>query len=692
MSARDEDTPIDPRGETRLEIDDMTPDGTSAREALAPLRFYGRYEVRARLGAGGMGTVYLARDPDLDRDVAIKVLHPDVAEEHRERLFAEAKTMARLVHPNVVAVFDLGEQDGQVSATPTHTGSASSLPQVFVAMELVRGGTLRQWLQRERPDWRRIVLAFRDAARGLHAAHREGIVHRDFKPDNVLVGERGEVKVTDFGLARVRDAPTGAAAESIGVGRRDLGVTDNKLCGSPPYMAPETIRGAGSNARADQFSFAVSLYECIGGALPFAADSVIALFAQITSGQRRPRPDVRVPARLWKVIDRGLEREPANRHASMAALADALDECLVPRWRRYAAPLVAAGLVGAAVTGAVLGQSEPCRGAQARIDGAWNETRAHAVDEALRASNLPYADDTRARVRARLDDYAGAWVTAHTAACEATHVDRVQSTAALDARVRCLDERRAALMRTVELLEHPDADMVEHAVAMAAALPSLSRCADASTMQSEFAPPDDPAVAGEVDALRELLAGPRAKLKAGRHEETLADVEPLRARADSLGYAPLRVDTRLVHAQALAQLARYAEAERELVETYELAIAIDHQLAIAEATEDLAFVVGFHLARPDAGKAWGVAAEGYARRIDPEGTELAVAENSVGIVLATSGDIAGAVPRFEHALAIWEAQPGRGTEIVNALNSLGNVRSLQGDLAGSLALLRRAEA
>ncbi len=675
---------VDPRGETRADLDDPTLSGD--REPATPLRFYGRYEVRARLGAGGMGTVFLARDPDLDREVAIKVLHPDIAEEHRARLFAEAKTMARLVHPNVVTVFDLGEEEGRI----------------FVAMERVKGGTLRQWVVRKRPSWRELVLVYRDAARGLHAAHAEGIVHRDFKPDNVLIAEDASgtpiAKVTDFGLARIRNAPTGAVAESIGIATHggDHRASDAKLAGSPPYMAPETIRGARSNAHSDQFSFAVALHESVYGALPFEAESIIALFAQITGGLRRPRPDVRVPARLAKVIDRGLDRDPQRRHPSLLAVADALDDCLVPRWRRYAVPLVGVAVIGSAAAGALVAGGDaptPCRGAELRIAEAWNEDRARTVEAAIVATGVPYADAAREQVRTRLDDYAGAWARAHTSACEATHVEGAQSPEALEMRVRCLDERRAALMRTAELLEHPDAAMMEHAVAMASALPSLAHCEDPSALSAEFAPPSDPAIAAEIDAVREQLEGPRAQLEARRYDDALAAVVPLVARADALGYDPLRVEVRAVHGQALSDIGRYADAEPVLREAYELAIAVGHERALADITASLTMVVGFHLARQDAGRAWGISSESYARRVDPEGRELAGALNGVGIVLATSGELDAAGERFEHALRIWETQPGEpGIGTAGALTSLGNLRSLQGRLDDAVEIYARAEA
>ncbi|MBL4686391.1 MAG: serine/threonine protein kinase [Nannocystaceae bacterium] len=161
-------------------------------DAKPQVRF-GRYEVTGRLGQGAMGTVYEARDPELDRLVAIKVLHGTIAETERTALIAEARAMARLHHPNVVAVYDVGEQDGQV----------------FIAMERVLGTSLRAWAEKHKPQWRAAATVYREAARGLAAAHAAGVAHRDFKPDNVMVAKDGRVAVADFGLAsRGRHWPT----------------------------------------------------------------------------------------------------------------------------------------------------------------------------------------------------------------------------------------------------------------------------------------------------------------------------------------------------------------------------------------------------------------------------------------------------------------------------------------------------
>jgi len=237
----------------------------------------GRFEVTATLGAGGMGVVYLAKDPDLGRKVAIKVVlgHADGSsgDRHRHRLRREAQAMAQISHPNLATVYEVGQYRGHV----------------FIAMEYVRGCTAREWLEAETRTWSEIVNTFAAAGRGLAAAHAAGIVHRDFKPDNALVGVDGTVKVLDFGLA------VGVIADESDLGglpRRTrnpslaLSLTQTgAVCGTPAYMSPEQHLGDCSDARTDQFSFAVALFEALYGHRPFAGEGLIDLAASVLLGR-----------------------------------------------------------------------------------------------------------------------------------------------------------------------------------------------------------------------------------------------------------------------------------------------------------------------------------------------------------------------------------------------------------------------
>jgi predicted Ser/Thr protein kinase len=301
----------------------------------------GRYVVTGCVGAGGMGVVYSAWDPDLDRRVALKVLRPELSAEpsSRARLLREARAMAQLSHPNVVPIHDVGVLGDQV----------------FIAMELVDGVTLRSKFDRTTP-WRTVVNTYLQAARGLGAAHVAGLVHRDFKPDNVLFGNDGRIRVVDFGLVSLDpfELALPDASEALG---RGLGVavktTAGVIFGTPAYMAPEAIRGEMTDARADQFSFCVALFHDLYGVYPHGGTTLAERAEQIARGKIARPAGSAVPDRVYRVLLRGLSARLLDRYRSMEALANALEHAIAPRHRVRAAVLGALGALGVAVVGAL---------------------------------------------------------------------------------------------------------------------------------------------------------------------------------------------------------------------------------------------------------------------------------------------------------------------------------------------------
>ncbi len=305
----------------------------------------GRYRVLGVLGAGGMGVVLRARDDALDRVVALKLVRGEVAvetPESRARILREAQAMARLSHPNVVQIHDVGEVDGQV----------------FVAMEYVRGQTLGEWIDALAPSLtpeqrRRVILEhFVAAGRGLAAAHGAGLVHRDFKPANVLVGEDGRVRVTDFGLARsAGEAPASEASTDAGWLHESMTRT-GAVVGTPAYMSPQQIVGEAIDARSDVFSFTVALYEALHGVRPFRGAGAVELRESMLRGQVDAGDPTRVPPWMRAVLLRGLAFEPGARYPTMDALLEALSED--PELRRRRRRRIALGLVVAAAVVVVL--------------------------------------------------------------------------------------------------------------------------------------------------------------------------------------------------------------------------------------------------------------------------------------------------------------------------------------------------
>jgi hypothetical protein len=293
----------------------------------------GRYQIVELLGSGGMGRVYRARDPDLGRDVAIKVLHrAGGGGELERRLLREARAVAQLSHPNLVAVHDVGTARGQV----------------FIAFELIDGSTLTEWMRQPGRTLAERLRALADAGRGLAAAHAAGVIHRDFKPDNVLVARSGVVKVVDFGLA----GATGATIERAGDGEPlpvDLTMT-GAILGTPAYMAPEQHRGAAADERTDQFGFAVSAWESLYGERPFRGVTMVELATATSSGDIAPPPEAAsVPGTIEGALRRALSVDPAARFPDLPTLLAAL---VAPRrspLRRWLPVAAFAGALAAAV-------------------------------------------------------------------------------------------------------------------------------------------------------------------------------------------------------------------------------------------------------------------------------------------------------------------------------------------------------
>ena len=293
--------------------------GAANRVSSAPLPepgdYLGPYLVEGTLGSGAMGVVYRAIDPGHHQPVAVKLLHrwrsdPSDGRVEDDWLRNEAGALARLSHPNVVSVLGVGTFDDRP----------------FLAMELVEGHTLADWLREQPRSWDEVVPIVRDAAHGLAAVHRAGLVHGDFKPDNLMVGRDGRVRVMDFGLARP------ALASDISVGRVEVGrdgVSRHRPIGTPAYMAPEQLAGRRADARSDQFSCCVTLYEALYGVRPGKGRSPAELAYHVMRGERRvPPADAAVPDWLRQAVSRGLALVGAARWPSMSSLADALDQGL----------------------------------------------------------------------------------------------------------------------------------------------------------------------------------------------------------------------------------------------------------------------------------------------------------------------------------------------------------------------------
>lgn len=323
--------------------------GLAADREMGPPQSLAHYELRGELGRGGMGVVYVAEDRKLDRKVAIKTLRTPGEDRARARLVREAKALAKLSHPNVVRIYEIGEVEGAA----------------FIVMEFVEGRTLGAWLAEEQPSLAELLAVFQAAGRGLQAIHAAGLIHRDVKPDNLMIDDEGRVLVMDLGIARSDDSVEPELRESAELDAPPETLTrTGALLGSPAYMAPEQFRAEALTARVDQFSLCVTLWEAVYGERPFAGRTLGQLMSSVSEGRLREPEGGRAPAWLRRVLERGLAADPKRRFESMAALVEALAGPRWPRGRVGGLVLGGLGLGLAALAGFLLftlGRSEAGR-------------------------------------------------------------------------------------------------------------------------------------------------------------------------------------------------------------------------------------------------------------------------------------------------------------------------------------------
>jgi eukaryotic-like serine/threonine-protein kinase len=514
----------------------------------------GRYLLLDPLGRGAMGQVFRAYDPDLDRQVAIKILHERGGPDARDRLLREAKAMARIHHPNVITVHDAGMHDDAV----------------FIAMEMVDGPPLDHWLATPRTPAETLDV-LTDAARGLAAAHAAGVVHRDFKPANVLVTADGRAKVGDFGLAGIEDPATDPS---------DAGASGHAM-GTPAYMSPEHFAGVGIDARSDQFSFAIALYEALHGSRPFSATTYPQLAAQVLGGEPSPAVATRRGS-VDGIIRRALSVDPAQRFPTMEALLVALDRARRPVWRTWAAMGALALAVGAALVGGRDAAEEACEPGARRVRAVWTQAREDGVQIGGRDYTSAFTRRARARFEQAVDDYAERWSAAHDESCAAVGPRASRGTAAERQTAQCLENRLDSLRGLVQLASTQplDAGRVGDLVGT---LPAIDDCT-ASRWVPYPADPEAAAIAAQLD--REMARIRRIRL-AGHHGEVEQASQALVEAARELGEPYLL-------AGALRERARVLDDDRAagplLDEAIELAIEHGHDRLAAEIVNDIFLV------------------------------------------------------------------------------------------------------
>ncbi len=536
----------------------------------------GRYLVIDEIGVGGMGRVYRAYDPKLSREVAVKKLRVRGKDSTGgARMLREAKAMAQLSHPNVVPIYDVEIDDDDVA----------------IAMEYVEGDTLREWLRRGPHPWREVLDAFVEAGRGLAAAHAQGIVHRDFKPANVLFGTDGRVRVMDFGLARSLDSRSSSSDADLDVDPRasasnvDLSsalTEQGTVVGTPTYMAPEQHIAGDADARTDQYAFCTALWEGLYGKPPFDGNNVTELVIAKRKAQPKPPPGSKVPSKVQAIVQRGLVLAPEARWPDMNALLGALRRASAPR-RRWIA-VVPAAVAGAAAVWGLAMREGPCERGDDEIATTWNADTRASLHDALLAGNATYGQTTWDRVAHVLDGYAVDWATMYRDACEAAKVRHEESDEALDLRMSCLDARQEELAAVVALLHQVDEDTTQNAIQLSAALTPLTRCADVTGLR-ERSPP--PAQAEAVARVRAQLEHARLEQYAGRPGPSLATAEAAVKAAETIDYAPLHAEADFRLGNLLGVLDRDAEALPLLERAMQTALVERQTHTAAQAAVEL---------------------------------------------------------------------------------------------------------
>jgi tetratricopeptide (TPR) repeat protein len=511
----------DPDAEGRSTINSPISSTDLDAPELAPGATIGRYRIVEILGRGGMGVVYAAHDPQLDRKVAIKLLATARADE-QARLVREAQALAKLAHPNVVAVHDAGTVGEQV----------------FVAMELVEGTTLSRWLDEQPRSWRDVLRVMDQAGQGLAAAHRARLVHRDFKPDNVLIGKDGRARVADFGIARIDDDGAGATAgaKDAAAGAVSTMTEVGMTLGTPAFMAPEQHDAESADASSDQYGFAGTLYFALYGQLAFPRDDLDKLIEAKRAGEVRPAPaGSRVPAWVRRHVVRGLSYRREDRFPSMEELLAALRRDPWVRRRRVAigAALVA-GVAAAALAWPRARAVSPCAPLGPKLAAAWNAQRRATVEHELLAQGGPIAADQAQRVLATLDRRAAEWRGVEQDLCAAP---RAQPPLELALRADCLDRYLDDLDSLVGIFEHPEKRVIDRALDIASGMSSATRCADPRIVRLRT--PIPAASRAPIIALQRQVALAKAYADAGLTAKGLPIAEEAATEAKALAYKPL---------------------------------------------------------------------------------------------------------------------------------------------------------
>ncbi|MGV3622252.1 MAG: tetratricopeptide repeat protein, partial [Archangium sp.] len=592
---------------------------------LALATHVGRYELSRFVGAGAMGMVFEAQDPALHRRVALKVMRSSTSQRAQELLQREAQVMAKLSHRHVATVFDAGVHETRS----------------WVAMEFIEGRTLRGWLAEGTHGPRAILERLLEAGRGLEAAHAAGVIHRDFKPDNVLIDARdgGRAVVTDFGLS---------------LASREVSQSGRALVGTPAYMAPEQRAGV-ADARSDQFSFAVTAVEAFTGQRGEADMNVT---------------QARVPRALRAPLTRALKSDPSARWPDMTALLAAMTPAR--RESRVLAGAAALAVTGLAAVGSLSWRrAHVCDDAGIGVTAIWTPAARENITSTFLATKVPFAPVAAAGLTAELDRWVDHWRGHAVDACEDTELRREQSGESMDLRRACLDARLQEFSSLLSALSTADAEVVKHADQIVARLSPLSACDDVKALRAPIPLPASPTQAARITGLRDALSNASGLRVTSQFKEARAALATIEADALDAGYRPLEADVLVQLGMLDAELEQFDSAEDRLHRALVAAQAGGHTRAAAQAWIALTLLEGIQRGHPaEAHRSAELASAASERLGKPAALEGAISTN-LGTVLAREGRHEEARAAYERSLQLARDDDAESHTIAQALNAIG---------------------
>jgi serine/threonine protein kinase/tetratricopeptide (TPR) repeat protein len=671
--------------------------GATPSSGLSPGSLVGRYEIVEHIGSGGTGVVYRARDPQLSRAVALKLIARSdgfVGRQTQARLLREAQILAQLSHPNVVAAYDIGIHDGAL----------------YIVMELIDGVSLSEWLRRAHSHAKLLEVLIA-AGRGLAAAHAAGVVHRDFKPANVMVSRDERVRVVDFGLARSIDGtepengatsgPSSAHPESPESVSRDLGAAvepsqSSRMTGTPGYIAPEQFSGKVADSRSDQFSYAVTAFVALVGAKPYP-DGLPAYGSTLERPAGLLWPPS-IPRKLRDILSRGLALRAEDRYPSVAALVADLERAASPRRRKpLLLGLIATATAGLALSG-VLSRDDAsrsmCNMDDSAFRGVWDPARRAAVERAFRATGRSNAGEAFELVSTRLDAFERQWIALRRDSCEATHLRREQPERVMALRGSCLDRARAGAKTLVDALTEVDDSMLARAAG--GLPPSLAACSEIAPNEPDSAP-TDPAIQALVDEVELGIAVTRALITAGNGPRSIERAASTLELARSSGHLPAIAAATAQLGRARMSAARTSEektaAEALLRESIQMAAASSDGALLARTSSYLFVIIGYQQRRIQEAEAMLPTVEAVVTRAGNEPEQRTELSMGKGIILSQHMKFSEAIQAFDEVIRL---APSVDNEVrqygINASTELAGIYTELGDHEAAIAAERRTVA